>query len=457
MGVARDSAAFCERHYSRLQDLALAWLHGDKDQADEAVQDAFRIALEKPDEIPFDDDGAERWLVRVLKYRVLRVMSRTRLRTDRPRARFTFCPKREKGETGSGKHYLAQSAEELSDDAGEYDSFLAELSVAERELLFCNMTADWQEQRQQAEFRELLRTRIQTVSFTPRSRMLQFVCEYASPRSIEDYLSTFRVLERRFGKPLRLADLTSEFYDRYVTHLSRGTRRRVDSLWNIAARMGLANKPPQRRGTLIVDHPAYWSHSKCQQYLERALRLSGNVYRTSVPQREYWPSMVYLAGDGRLAHTALLSLTWPEVKSNADLLAKLRPQTIELLERLEGSSPETCFPWNAPRHLFHKYYARALRQCGVCDYLTPRERDVLIGTARGYSEAELASQFGCCIATVRQYRLRIREKLGLTADTSLKTMALAARQRGWLPAGISVESADDRVYRTVSRGKLNGP
>src|SRR5262245_8530442 len=94
MHAATDSVASLLRHYERLHGLAVAWLHGDRDDADEAVQNAFRFALENPSKIPRDNDGAQRWLVRTLKYQVLRIMPRRRLRTDdRPEARFAYCPK----------------------------------------------------------------------------------------------------------------------------------------------------------------------------------------------------------------------------------------------------------------------------------------------------------------------------------------------------------------------------
>jgi DNA-directed RNA polymerase specialized sigma24 family protein/DNA-binding CsgD family transcriptional regulator len=433
-----------ERFYPELKSLATTWLDGRADQADDAVQDTFCFALENPSQIPKDDARVKCWLISVLRFRALRVRSSRRGTPHVP-------PRQWHGGPGTAEHFLVESATATPVCTSDYDFVVNELSLNERELLF-GKASDWTGRRRQAEFRESLRSSITPRRFDSDSRVLRFVREHISARSLKDYLSSFRWLERQFGKPLRLSDLTCDLYERYVEPLAGGTRKRIVSVWNTAARLGLAIKLQNRP----IEHPANWPQDKVEAFVARAIQLPGNVYRTPIPQSVYWPGIELLAADTRLSYSSLLTLTWAELKANDSICANLSSHTIGFLERLELATADDCFPWLAPRHLFHKYHSRALRQCGVCDCLTPREQDVLHGTAAGHSEAELSSEFGCCIATVRQYRLRIREKLGLKSNTSFRTMVLAARGRGWLSSDTPIDDVDDRIYGGASPSGRSG-
>ncbi|WP_214406941.1 response regulator [Pseudonocardia lacus] len=62
--------------------------------------------------------------------------------------------------------------------------------------------------------------------------------------------------------------------------------------------------------------------------------------------------------------------------------------------------------------------------------LTPRERDVLRGVARGLSNPQIARELGIGDATVKSHLLRVFEKLQVTDRTAAVTAAIA---RGILP------------------------
>ena len=63
------------------------------------------------------------------------------------------------------------------------------------------------------------------------------------------------------------------------------------------------------------------------------------------------------------------------------------------------------------------------------DALSDRERQVLIGIARGFSNKELAAEFGLSVKTVETYKARVAEKLGLRTRADI--VRYAARH-GWL-------------------------
>lgn len=63
------------------------------------------------------------------------------------------------------------------------------------------------------------------------------------------------------------------------------------------------------------------------------------------------------------------------------------------------------------------------------DALSDRERQVLIGIARGFSNKELAGEFRLSVKTVETYKARVAEKLGLRTRADI--VRYAARH-GWL-------------------------
>jgi DNA-binding NarL/FixJ family response regulator len=63
------------------------------------------------------------------------------------------------------------------------------------------------------------------------------------------------------------------------------------------------------------------------------------------------------------------------------------------------------------------------------DALSDRERQVLVGIARGFSNKELAATFGLSVKTVETYKARVAEKLGLRTRADI--VRYAARH-GWL-------------------------
>jgi len=63
------------------------------------------------------------------------------------------------------------------------------------------------------------------------------------------------------------------------------------------------------------------------------------------------------------------------------------------------------------------------------DSISERERQVLIGIARGFSNKELAATLGLSVKTVETYKARVAEKLGLRSRADI--VRYAARQ-AWL-------------------------
>lgn len=63
------------------------------------------------------------------------------------------------------------------------------------------------------------------------------------------------------------------------------------------------------------------------------------------------------------------------------------------------------------------------------DVLSERERQVLVGIARGFSNKELAAALSLSVQTIETYKTRVAEKLGLR--TRVDIVRYAARQ-GWL-------------------------
>jgi two-component system response regulator NreC len=59
-------------------------------------------------------------------------------------------------------------------------------------------------------------------------------------------------------------------------------------------------------------------------------------------------------------------------------------------------------------------------------YLSIREREVLAGVARGFTNREIAEQLGLRVKTVDTYRSRLQDKLGVTGRAALVTFALEA-------------------------------
>jgi two-component system response regulator NreC len=67
----------------------------------------------------------------------------------------------------------------------------------------------------------------------------------------------------------------------------------------------------------------------------------------------------------------------------------------------------------------------AARAHGCERRLSVREKQVLIGIARGFSHREIAEQLGLGVKTVETYRSRLNDKLGTTGRASLVDYALS--------------------------------
>lgn len=451
-----DFADFYSRHRPNLQRLAAAWFGRESDDADEAVQETFIFALENRNLVPNAEREAGNWLVAVLRFRVLRIKSsrfvRSRRFPNERHARFCFVPIYDRGGSGSNGHCLVESAEDHR-GTGDYDDLISGLTLEQRESLFTEWGGgadiSWAEHRQRAELRSALQPTLPPLNLSASTRILDFVRQHAASRSlthVQDYLSQFRVLQRRFGRTLRLSDLTRDFYDRFVSPLSNGSRKRVMAIWNAAARTGVIHGPPRKGKYPPMPHPATWPSDKLERFLIGAGGLEGVVRGTAVLHSEFWTAIVSVAADSGLSYSALLPLTWPEFRVRDAVMAKMTARTVDCLQRLERHGCQHVFPWR-PRDLFYKHYSKVLRITGItAGSLTERERAVLLGTAAGLTEGELAARFDCCKGVVVEYRRRLREKLGLRANTSLKALVLTAKERGLLPDDVNTDEANDHVY-----------
>lgn len=63
------------------------------------------------------------------------------------------------------------------------------------------------------------------------------------------------------------------------------------------------------------------------------------------------------------------------------------------------------------------------------DPLSPREREVLVRVARGYSNKEIAAELAIGVRTVETYKARLMEKLGLRTRVDLVRFVT---EQGWL-------------------------
>ncbi len=61
--------------------------------------------------------------------------------------------------------------------------------------------------------------------------------------------------------------------------------------------------------------------------------------------------------------------------------------------------------------------------------LSPREKEVLLRLAWGYSNKEIASELNLSVKTVETYKVRVADKLGLRSRTEMVQFAL---RQGWL-------------------------
>lgn len=73
------------------------------------------------------------------------------------------------------------------------------------------------------------------------------------------------------------------------------------------------------------------------------------------------------------------------------------------------------------------------------DVISPREREVLVRIAQGFSNKEIAASLGVSVKTVETYKARMSEKLGLRSRVDI--VRYAARQ-GWLETDSQPKRAD---------------
>lgn len=434
-----DLAGLFANHRDKLQGVAAFRLGGANDDADEVVQQTFVFAVTNPELVPVDFTEQQHWLVRVLEYRVRQLLERQSKHAYLGTLKQSpFVPTHDRRETGTFSHYVAASvADRSAEQPSSFDEVLADLSREDRDLLFDD-PADERGRCHRTELTDRLRLRFEqssmpgTVAPSANMRILSFIEYYSSRRqtiSRPDYISQFRVLERRYGKSLRLSNLDTAFYERHVSPLSRSGRKRVLAVWNAAAMMGLIEPPACRKAETCRD-PVYWSEDETVRVLGIAEGLGGEICGTNIPKVVYWPAVISLVADTGWHRSTLLRMPWPNLWANEHLKANARSRTVEYLHRLEAFGQKAVFPWLARREGFYKFYASVLRRAGMVSSLTALESSVLRGIRAGLVETELAKQHDCDVGVIRQYRRRIREKLGLPSYAPSQTIVGTAVQRG---------------------------
>jgi len=89
--------------------------------------------------------------------------------------------------------------------------------------------------------------------------------------------------------------------------------------------------------------------------------------------------------------------------------------------------------------------------------LAPRERDVLVLIARGYSAPEIGERLGISPKTVHTYKFRIHEKLGLSHRTHYVQFALGLgvlAESPWQRTAPAPQTNDDRQENADARARL---
>ncbi len=103
----------------------------------------------------------------------------------------------------------------------------------------------------------------------------------------------------------------------------------------------------------------------------------------------------------------------------------------ELLQALQtvGAGGVHFEPGLAGKLLARQASAASNRSESLVVELSPREREVLIRLAWGFSNKEIAAELRVSVKTVETYRVRVAEKLGLRSRTEMVQFAL---RQGWL-------------------------
>ena len=432
------------------------------DDADEVVQQTLLFAFEHLQDIPSTASRIRRWLLAILDKRICRIRASrsTRFaakRCDIPRAKLVHAKSIRSGEQiGTYLGNLAESVEELPFEESDLARTVVDLTPEERKLVFdpASSTASL---IAQAAMRDKLRHERgnQLAEFSSESRILDFIRQHCSRRSHTSpahYLSTFRTIERQRGRPVRIADLDAAFFERHVANasVSKSTRKRVVAVWNAAAQQSLISPPPRHRPRFELRHPMYWTLEQIEKAALGTSSLSGIVW--GVPQGLFWPAMIRVAARTALPFRQLLKMSWSQLKSDGLLWAKLDLATIELLVKLEELGSQKVFPCTCKADLFHKHYNTAIRRAGILSgSLTRMERDILNDAALGVPESQSALRRNCHLNVIREYRRRIRQKVALPGEASMRDVVEAAKRLNLLDASVTLDAANPHSYTNKPR------
>lgn len=196
----------------------------------------------------------------------------------------------------------------------------------------------------------------------------------SSPRSLDDYRSAIRKLERRHGGPLLLSELSDDLLSGMMTDLiqrgrsiatANAVRRHIRAVWTLAHEREIVSRPcrvkPFREPK---QQREAWTRQEFGRIIEAACEQDGQV--GAVAASVWWPAFLYLAVNTGARVSALMAIRtedcwserrqvwirWQEQKQKADQRFDLWPETVQLLERLDAHGrglPCLFDDWKADR------------------------------------------------------------------------------------------------------------
>lgn len=212
--------------------------------------------------------------------------------------------------------------------------------------------------------------------------LAQFAEDYILTRDLsatteQQMRCTVAHFERLMGRSFLLAEVTDEHVNKYLKTLKelgraretiRSRRTNILSLLNEAYRQRLSEfdnrrvmKPAPHRQ--VIDS---WGLAEVQKLFDAAATLIGMPkMRGGIDEGYYWQAYIPAAWDSGLRHGDLVKLPrkdiktrfwWTQKKTGNPVLVELRPETIELIDRLADSRQDDSFPLAFPyrREIFFK-------------------------------------------------------------------------------------------------------
>lgn len=232
-------------------------------------------------------------------------------------------------------------------------------------------------------------------SSSRQMRITGYVTRYCSLRDVgksteEIYSKHARGFERDLG-PMDIADVTVEILARHLRKLKqdghkdsyrRARRNHIVALLRGAAKdETLERRPPRiyRDDVPIVrirDYiPCGFRLNEIMALLVAADGLKGN-YRNGIPRRWFWRAIIRTGWESGLAPCDLLALSRRAIAADGSCQAlrqktgerhsfRLRPRTIEALDKLGKADRERCFPLWASTEMLRREFRKLRLAAGL--------------------------------------------------------------------------------------------